>query len=616
MKLPRPFFRLPLQFDAERLRTEIAALPESAWAEHPSDYQGNSSVRLISVDGAENDDVSGPMLPTPHLHRCAYLQQVLGSFGVVWSRSRLMRLAPGANVPEHADINYHWFRRVRVHIPLVTTPQVRFHCGGESVHMGAGEAWIFDNWRLHRVENPSSITRVHLVADTTGSASFWQLVAAGAANAMPSPIKVDFDPSRGARVLTEQHNAQPVMPPGELELLCAELAADLGASDAASNQALGQLAELLGSFCRDWRQLWALYGDSEPGRGEFARLRDAMRTHATPLTASLRATMNQVPAQRVLEGRILQHVVVVTRTAAVTAPVVGLKADPRAPTQSQLDRPVIIVAAPRSGSTLLFETLACSPQLYTVGGEGHWLIEGLESLRPGAAGIESNRLTEAQWSDALQQHAQSVLTQELRTADGRHWNGSDRIRLLEKTPKNALRIPLLDRLFPGALFVHLWRDPRDNVASIIEAWRSGNWITYPKLDGWRGPPWSLLLPPGWRDLDGKPLTEIAAYQWRVANEIMLDDLRRLPAARWTTIDYADLLRDPAAVVRGLCSFAALAFDDALAARTGAPLPNARHTLTPPRAGKWETHRAQIEQVLPQVQGAWDRLRALKPFRLA
>src|SRR5581483_6914174 len=606
MKLPRPFFRLPLAFDAERLRAEIEALPESAWAEHPSDYQGNSSLRLISVGGAENDDVDGAMLPTPHLRRCAYLQQVLEGFGVVWSRSRLMRLAPGASVPEHADINYHWFRRVRVHIPVVTTPEVRFHCGGESVHMGAGEAWIFDNWRLHRVENPSKITRIHLVADTTGSAAFWQLAAAGAANAMPAPIKVDFDPSRAAHVLTEQHNSAPIMSPGEVELLCAELAADLGAGDPASSQALRQLVELLGSFCRDWRQLWMLYADGAQGHAEFAKLRDAMRARATPLTTSLRATMNQVPAQRVLEGRILQHVVTVATPSR----------DARSTARSPIDRPIIIVAAPRSGSTLLFETLACSPQLYTLGGEGHWLIEGLDSLRPGAADVESNRLTGANWSQALQGHVRSTLASELRLPDGRHWNGRDVIRVLEKTPKNALRIPLLDRLFPGALFVHLWRDPRENIASIIEAWRSGNWITYPKLAGWQGPPWSLLLPPGWRELQGKPLADIAAHQWRVANEIMLDDLRRLPASRWTTIDYADLVRDPPSVVRGLCSFAGLAFNEALAARTSGPLPDARHTLTPPKAGKWQAHRAEIDRVLPQVQGTWDRLRGLKPFRLA
>jgi hypothetical protein len=31
MRLPRPFFQLPLLFDAARLQTEVAALPLEAW---------------------------------------------------------------------------------------------------------------------------------------------------------------------------------------------------------------------------------------------------------------------------------------------------------------------------------------------------------------------------------------------------------------------------------------------------------------------------------------------------------------------------------------------------------------------------------------------------------
>src|ERR1039457_1882875 len=134
MKLAKPFYRLPVRFDASRLREEIAELPPDAWAEHPNDIKGNRSLRLISVDGGENDHVDGIMLPTPHLQRLPYIRQVLASFGVVWSRSRLLRLEPFAGVPPHADINYHWFNRVRMHVPIVTHPLVRFYCGDESVH--------------------------------------------------------------------------------------------------------------------------------------------------------------------------------------------------------------------------------------------------------------------------------------------------------------------------------------------------------------------------------------------------------------------------------------------------------------------------------------------------
>jgi hypothetical protein len=155
MRLPLPFIRLPVRFDLERLRAEVASLPAEAWAPHPNHIAGNTSLRLVSVEGGENDDVDGVMRPTPHLAKLPYVRQVLASFGAVWSRSRLLRLDPGAVVPEHADINYHWFYRVRVHIPSSRAPKCCFTAAVKPCTCAAAKAWLFDNWRLHSVENPT-----------------------------------------------------------------------------------------------------------------------------------------------------------------------------------------------------------------------------------------------------------------------------------------------------------------------------------------------------------------------------------------------------------------------------------------------------------------------------
>ena len=56
-------------------------------------------------------------------------------------------------------------------------------------------------------------------------------------------------------------------------------------------------------------------------------------------------------------------------------------------------------------------------------------------------------------------------------------------------------------------------------------------MTYPDLPDWDGPPWSLLLTPGWRELSGRPLAEIAARQWAAATSQLLDDLEALPPRR-------------------------------------------------------------------------------------
>lgn len=68
------------------------------------------------------------MKATPALERCPYIKQVLASFQTVFGRSRLMRLAPFSEVPQHAGINYHWKTRVRIHVPVITDPDVQFIC--------------------------------------------------------------------------------------------------------------------------------------------------------------------------------------------------------------------------------------------------------------------------------------------------------------------------------------------------------------------------------------------------------------------------------------------------------------------------------------------------------
>lgn len=307
MRLPKPFYRLPLHFDVDRLRAEVAALPPEAWSPHPNGDAGNHAVRLISVDGGDNEEVNGVMRMTAHLERSPYLRQVLASFGVVWSRSRLLRLAPGANVPAHADIHHHWFYRVRLHIPILTRPQVQFTCGGERVHMAAGEAWLFDNWRLHQVENPTDAERIHLVGDTSGSAAFWELAAQGE-KAGAQIRQHAYDPSRSTTPLTEHALSRPVMPPAEVDLLIVDLRSELALEIDSPDQRprLARYHALLLGFGRDWRQLYTLHGEDPEGWPEFARVRDHVREQSRLLAPGLMARANRVPAHRVLEARILR----------------------------------------------------------------------------------------------------------------------------------------------------------------------------------------------------------------------------------------------------------------------------------------------------------------------
>jgi hypothetical protein len=617
VKLARRFYRLPVRFDIDRLRAEVEALPADAWSRHPSEYAGNTAARLITVGGEQNDFTTGEMRPTPALTASPYIQQVLASFSTVWSRSRLMRIEGGGSVPQHSDMNHHWFYRVRVHIPVITRPEVRFHCGDQNVHMAAGEAWIFDNWREHKVLNPTTDARIHLVADTLGTSTFWRLVNQGQVENFDQPNAnsrlIPFDPAVRPQLLVERFNAAPLMPPAEVEQLAYDLLADLAPEDARpeSAAAVGQFISLTIDFCRDWRSLWSLHGDAPAAKAKYEHLVEFVQKQIR-LLPPVRVASTGYSAQAVLNARLIAQLFGGAGGRRKEAAEFNVSSvAPAAPARpaselAVIERPIIILSAPRAGSTLLFETLAQAAGLHTIGGESHRLIESIDSLHPGSGAVTSNRLTEKDASAEIVAELRRRFASQLRDRDGQAPAPGARARLLEKTPKNALRVPFLLQVFPDAQFIFLHREPRANLASMMEAWRSRGWVTYKRLAGWNGP-WSLLLPPGYERLRDQPLEEVAAFQWQAANETILDDLKNVPRDRWTTVRYEDLTRDPASEIARLLEFAGLSMDPRLAGYLSKPLPLSRYTKSPPRPDKWRQDAAEIERVLPALAAVNARL---------
>jgi hypothetical protein len=132
--------------------------------------------------------------------------------------------------------------------------------------------------------------------------------------------------------------------------------------------------------------------------------------------------------------------------------------------------------------------------------------------------------------------------------------------MLEKTPRNALRVPFLNAVFPDAQFIVLYRDPAATIRSMLQAWRSQWFISHYSLPGWPGPFWSLLLIPGWRELKGRPLPEIVTTQWETATRILFDDVAQLPPERWCATTYERLVESPAEEIVRLCDFAGIEWD--------------------------------------------------------
>lgn len=269
MKLDLPLLKLPIRFDSDALAREALALPDGAWVPHPNRLPGNDAAPLVTPGGAVTDSVKGAMGPTPALLACPSVMAAMAAIGSVWGRSRLMRLAPGAEVPEHVDTNYYWRTHLRLHIPVVTTPDVLFTCGEETVHMAAGECWVFDTWRPHRVTNGGSAQRIHLVLDTVGGERLWELME----QARSDPAaRLDPQTSSPAALAFEKVNAPAVMTPWEVKSHIAFVM-----EEAEPDPLLAPIAGRLDRFAAGWAAAWAQHGDGQSGLSEYRRLIESVQ---------------------------------------------------------------------------------------------------------------------------------------------------------------------------------------------------------------------------------------------------------------------------------------------------------------------------------------------------
>jgi aspartyl/asparaginyl beta-hydroxylase (cupin superfamily) len=167
-------WKLPLTFDAERLRQDAAAFQPEEWTPHFNihNYQGDwSVVALRAAKGAVVAIYPDPFAKdgyaeTPQMSRCSYVPEVLSALLCETTSARFLKLGAGAFIRRHRDYKLGLEDgEVRLHIPVFTNPQVEFLLDDKRVEMQAGETWYLNVNFYHSVNNQSSQDRIHLVID-------------------------------------------------------------------------------------------------------------------------------------------------------------------------------------------------------------------------------------------------------------------------------------------------------------------------------------------------------------------------------------------------------------------------------------------------------------------
>lgn len=282
--------------------------------------------------------------------------------------------------------------------------------------------------------------------------------------------------------------------------------------------------------------------------------------------------------------------------------------------------PVIILSAPRSGSTLLFETLKCADHFWSIGSESHIIFNAFPELHASSKKFNSGVLNAKDANPELCHLMRAFFLLLLVDNKGQHYLNlpeNERpasITLLEKTPRNALNTPFLNILFPGMKVIFLYRDPCENISSIIEAWevglQSGRFVTFQNLPGWDRGNWCLLLPPAWRKLKGKSIAEIAAFQWVAANKTILSDLEKLNTITWCLCDYRNLIDDTERTVTSIAAFAGVEYEGSLRARACKSLPPSKTIITAPKRDKWKRHSEVLKPLANKYTPMLEKLKQL------
>lgn len=252
----------------------------------------------------------------------------------------------------------------------------------------------------------------------------------------------------------------------------------------------------------------------------------------------------------------------------------------------------MIIGPPRSGTSLLGRVLDRHPRLAT------WVEPYY---------IWDHHFRDAPDDQRDAEDAADHVRSWIRKAFNQYRQALDVQLIVDKSPRNCLRIPFIKQIFPEARYIILWRDGRDTVLSIkrqwegkkqiitglnsIEQWNKRveivkKWMI--KRPSWRlkwqslryevGPPryWlkrKLLSQIRWEGrfgwgprfrqwqslIDHMSPLEFGAYQWNACAQGLQDNLALIPENKRFVLRYEHFIKNPQACLDNIFAFLDLEF---------------------------------------------------------
>lgn len=162
--------------DIEPLRSALQSLPEAVWQadtlrqdEYDNVHAATQSLILRFCDGWPRMTLrEGSAWALLGAHVEPIMARLVARAyrpGGTILRAVLARLPAGAAIPSHRDAHPSFALAHRIHVPVITNPDVVFIIGQTRIHTRAGWAFEIDNRQSHSVANRGQEDRVHLIFD-------------------------------------------------------------------------------------------------------------------------------------------------------------------------------------------------------------------------------------------------------------------------------------------------------------------------------------------------------------------------------------------------------------------------------------------------------------------
>ncbi len=256
---------------------------------------------------------------------------------------------------------------------------------------------------------------------------------------------------------------------------------------------------------------------------------------------------------------------------------------------ADLDAPVILIGAARSGTTVLGEEVLAQFPGVAYWGEPQYVWRYGHAFRP--------------WDSLGPQHAKPKIVQYIRRRFREFARQHRARRVVQKTPANSRRVGFVRQVFPSALFVHVIRDGRDVALSAAEEWRgqgtraydsrglragSPLWQVWSGITTWsrlgdrvrdlrsfvellaaapRGLsfvvrrtlhpswlPWGPRIPGLWAIRLNHSLLECCAIQWAWCVQAAESEKSLVPEDQWLEVRYEALIADPEREIERLAHY--------------------------------------------------------------